>query len=296
MATEKMRQEPCAALYRCYDKFMDTYLKMIAVSAVTLAGCGGSAFSPETVPADDSGAKTDGDDAGAQVATDAVTSDATDAGAKEASSPDVGTDATPEAAPREDASPETGPLPSTCAEAGSSDGSHTLYLGGDFAKPWTAYCHGGLEYLTLPTSATNYSQYTAGGVAVGTNVRTSYTRVRFVVDLGEVDISDRTFATSTGLVQITGGPTVTSMLYGVAASCDYTDSGIAMIDLTGTQFAVATNQFVLGGGQATDSVTYSSNNRVVNISGGGNCGWEGPGTIGGQGTVGGVQLTLQYSP
>src|SRR5271165_1921989 len=115
-----MRQEPCATLYRCYDKFMDTYLKMIAVSAILLAGCGGSAFSPETVPADDSSAKTDGDDAGVQVATDAVTSDATDAGAKEASSPDVGTDATPEAAPREDAAPEAATPTCTCGDAGTS--------------------------------------------------------------------------------------------------------------------------------------------------------------------------------
>jgi hypothetical protein len=273
---------------------MDTHLRMIVILAAVLAGCGGSAFSPETVPADDSGSKTDGADAEVQVTTDAATGDATDAG-----SPDVGEDAAPEATPRADASPEAGPLPSTCAEAGGSDGSYTLYLGGDPTKPWTAYCHNELEYLTLPTSATNYSQFTAGNSpAVGTNVRTSYTRVRFVVDLGEVDISDQTFATSTGMIQIMGyAPTVTSMLYGVAASCDYTDNGIAMVDLTGTSFSVAPGQFTLGGASVMGSAVYSNNNRVVNLSGvGGNCGWEGPGTLGGQGTVGGVQLALQYSP
>jgi hypothetical protein len=257
---------------------------MLAAAAVVLAGCGGASFSMETEPAgDDSGdavAKTDGNDAGT----------ATDAGKE-----DAAPEAAPEAAPLADSAPEADALPTTCA--GISDGPYTLYLGGDPAKPWTAYCHGGLEYLTLPTSSTNYSQFTAGDAAVGTNVRTSYTRVRFVADLEEVDISDQTFATSTGMIQINSIPlTITSMLYGVAASCDFTSNGIAMIDLTGTQFSVVPAQFGLGGGMETGSATYSSSNRVVNISAGGNCGWEGPGTLGGQGTVGGVQLALQYSP
>lgn len=265
------------------------YRMLLPVALIALVGCGGSAFSVDTP--DDAGgdviAKTDGDDAGMRVIT-------TDAGAKEAA---PNTDAAPEAAPLVDAASEASALPATCAEA--SDGPHTLYLEGDPAKPWTAYCHGGLEYLTLPTPTTNYSQFTAGNPpAVGTNVRTSYTRVRFVVDLGEVDISDQTFATSTGMIQITGyAPTVTSMLYGVAASCDYTDNGIAIIDLTGTPFSVTPGQFTLGGASVMGSAVYSNNNRVVNLSGvGGNCGWEGPGTLGGQGTVGGVQLALQYSP
>lgn len=277
----------------------------VAVSAILLAGCGGSAFSPETVQVDDAGAKTDGDRV-AQGATDADAGQVEASPQADASKEDADVmdgaiaDATSEAAPRTDASPEADALPATCTEvAGSSDGSYTLYLKGDPTKPWTAYCHGGLEYLTLPTSSTNYSQFTAGAPpAVGTNVRTSYTRVRFVVDLGEVDISDQTFATSTGMIQIMGyAPTVTSMLYGVAASCDYTDNGIAIIDLTGTPFSVTPGQFALGGASVMGSAVYSNNNRVVNLSGvGGNCGWEGPGTLGGQGTVGGVQLALQYSP
>lgn len=279
----------------------------VAAFALLCTGCGAGY---QNAP-DDGGTRGDGSESDAiaatdgAVAVDVVDSDVVaDTGKSDAADSEAVVDAGPSDAPNDSLSEGSPPqYPATCAVLTATsptsppDGSYTLYLGGDPAKPWTAYCHDGLEYLTLPTSSTNYSQFTAGGVAVGINVRTSYTRVRYVVDLGEVDISDQTFATSTGSIQITGvvAP-VTSMLYGVAASCDGADSGIAMIDLTGTSFSVAPGQFLLGGAQATDSVTYSDDNRVVNIAGGGVCGWEGPGTLGGQGTVGGVQRALQYSP
>lgn len=184
------------------------------------------------------------------------------------------------------------------------DGSYTLYYMGDPAMPWTAYCRdmasAPLEYLTLPSAATNFAQYTAGGqYATGTSVLTSYRRVRFVVDVGMVDISDRTFATSTGELQEEGthSATVTSMPYGVAASCDDTASGSAMIDLTGTAFAVTSGQFMPGGYLGTGAATYSSGNHVVSITGGGYCGWDGPGTLADPvSNSGGAQLVLEYSP
>jgi len=87
------------------------YVKMVAVSAILLAGCGGSAFSLGTELVDDAGeagdvvARVDADDAGTQV----VTTDA-DAGktpmdaAPEADAGQV--EAQAEAAPQADAAPE----------------------------------------------------------------------------------------------------------------------------------------------------------------------------------------------
>ena len=81
-------------------------------------------------------------------------------------------------------------------------------------------------------------------------------------------------------------------------SCDATDSGVANIDLTGTPFAVATGEFLQGGFASSGSSTYSSNKRVVNLTGGGYCGW----TCASQATfnpfndAGDFQLSLVYAP
>lgn len=86
------------------------YVKMIAVSTILLAGCGGSAFSLGTEFVDDAGeagdvvARVDADDAGTQV----VTTDA-DAGKTPDAAPKVDAgqvEAQAEAAPQADAAPE----------------------------------------------------------------------------------------------------------------------------------------------------------------------------------------------
>ncbi len=91
------------------------YVKMVAVSAILLAGCGGSAFSLGTEFVDDAGeagdvvARVDADDAGTQVVT-------TDADAGEAAT----SDAAPEVSMRADAAPDA-PVPAcTCGDAGAS--------------------------------------------------------------------------------------------------------------------------------------------------------------------------------
>jgi hypothetical protein len=183
-----------------------------------------------------------------------------------------------------------GPLPATCADivAASAtpppDGTYTLYVGANAAKPWTAYCRNmsttPLEYLTLPTPANNVSQFTTGGAASGTNVVTTYSRVRLQVDVLAIDGRDETYATTTGSLAQEGNcsvPSVASMAYGSAMSCDSTASGTASIDLTGTPFAVMTGQFDGGGYEPVGSATYSQSNQVVRITGGGDCGWFGPG-------------------
>src|SRR5205823_3902517 len=119
-------------------------------------------------------------------------------------------------------------------------------------------------------------QYTAGGPSWGTNVRTNYTKVRLDPATLKVNISDQTFATSSGSLYHTGGELVTSMPYAVAMDCTYdVPTGLANVDLTGTPLAVS-NTFILGGYLPQGSTSVSTNNQTVNLTGGGYCGWNAP--------------------
>jgi hypothetical protein len=131
----------------------------------------------------------------------------------------------------------------TCADldhgAGVPDGEYTLYFGGSPLSPWTAYCHDGEEYLTLPAqhANTNAGSYTAASGSVVT----TYQRIRIDPTTLFVDISDETFATTTGATS-----DVTSMPFAVAMACDGmdTDAQVA-VDLTGTPFVIE-SKFVTG--------------------------------------------------
>ncbi|MET1071366.1 MAG: GON domain-containing protein [Umezawaea sp.] len=155
----------------------------------------------------------------------------------------------------------------------AGDGNYTLNTGTHLVP---VYCHDMAgtprEYITL--GAANFSQYTAGGAAPGTNVRTTFTRVRLNPATLTVDINDLTFATSTGSLTH-GGTAVTSMPYGVGFSCDSTPSGVGRIDLTGTAFLLA-DTFQVGGFTASGSATTSPDNRSADLAGGGYCGWISP--------------------
>ena len=133
------------------------------------------------------------------------------------------------------------------------------------------------EYLSL--TGTNFAQYTHGGSSPGTDVRTTFTKVRFDPSAMKVDISDRTFAMSTGMLNHSGsGTMVTSMPYSVAMDCAGNNSrtGVAQIDLTGTSFALPNGfQFFKGGNNPGGSVQMQDN-RHATLNGGGNCGWGGP--------------------
>lgn len=137
------------------------------------------------------------------------------------------------------------PFPASCADAGNGavlpDGDVTLYAGGDEARPWTAYCHDNDEYLPVTDPTTNFGEYAAGGQAVGTAVRTEYAKLRIDPQTFTIDISDQTFARTTGSLTV-NGTVVTSMPLGVAAACDgLTTIGGAGIDLTGTPFVISTS-------------------------------------------------------
>jgi len=183
------------------------------------------------------------------------------------------------------------------------DGNYTLYWQGSASMPWTAYCEGmnttdPLEYLPLSATSINFGQFAAGGMyATGTTCTTRYSKIRLVVSSGMIDISDRTFSASTGNVMEGGNhpANVTSMPYAVAASCNNTAGGTAEVDLTGTPFQVATGQFAPGGYLGQGTATYSSNNQVVQLTGGGYCGWDSPGALTDPPSQsGGAQLQLVY--
>jgi hypothetical protein len=136
----------------------------------------------------------------------------------------------------------------TCTDL--PDGSQTLFVAADPAKPWAARCVGGRAYLPLARvgAGANYSQYTAGGYSIGQNVVTRYTAVRLDPVSLFVDVSDQTFSTSSGVLQ-GSGERVSSMPYGVAMDCvsKQTATGKANIDLRDTPFAIRDNVFAAGG-------------------------------------------------
>ncbi|HEX8113051.1 MAG TPA: GON domain-containing protein [Kofleriaceae bacterium] len=203
--------------------------------------------------------------------------------------------------------------PTSCGDikshvSGAADGTYTLYLGGDARKPWQAHCAGMAnnprEYLSL--TGANFAQYTHGGNSPGTDVKTTFTKVRFDPATMKIDSSDRSFATSTGMLDHSGsGTMVTSMPYGVAMDCIGNNSaaGVAQIDLTGTSFTLSSgNMFIKAGNHAGGNVQVSPDNLHATINGGGDCGWAGPMNIPSNPfnntvtSANGTLLQLSYAP
>ncbi len=151
------------------------------------------------------------------------------------------------------------------------------------------------EYLELINTGSiyNYGSYNAGG---GTEVKTSYQKVRLDPATLTVDIGDQTFASSSGLIHH-GAELVTSMPYGVAMDCigRYSQAGTANIDLSGTSLAV-NDTFAVGGYLAAGVATFSQNDQVVNLRGGGYCGWitPSPPMYNPFNAQGGFRLDLKY--
>jgi hypothetical protein len=160
------------------------------------------------------------------------------------------------------------------------DGEYTLYVDQDPLKPWSAWCQNmagtPAEYLMLvQTGTSNYSQYTAGGNSPGTDVRTTYTRLRLDPVTLRVNTADQTFSTTTGSLQHGGDEPVTSMPYAAAMGCS--QWGVGNVDLRGTPFAVASGQFMIGGlSTGGSSHAYGAGNQVVGLSAYGGCGWVAP--------------------
>lgn len=170
------------------------------------------------------------------------------------------------------------------------DGEYPLVAGNTLL---TVFCYDMAgtprEYIDLARTGSdaNFAQYTAGGASPGTNVRTSFTKLRIDPATLTVDIGDLTFATSTGRLQhssATRGPSspfVTAMPYGTAMSCTSSASGLGDINLQGTPFAVD-DTFLTGGFAASGSAAVSPDKKTVALHGGGYCGWINPAPAMGQ--------------
>lgn len=181
------------------------------------------------------------------------------------------------------------PLPGTCADihkqnSKAKDGNYIIY---NDSTLFTVYCYDMAgtprEYISLTQTGANvnYSQYTAGGASPGTNVRTMFTKLRIDPATLTVDIGDLTFATSTGSLDHSGsGTTVTSMPYGAAMSCagPGDTSGAGNINLRGTPFQLGAT-FAVGGFDPGGSAVFGGDNQVVNLTGGGYCGWITPSPV-----------------
>jgi hypothetical protein len=151
-------------------------------------------------------------------------------------------------------------------------------------------------YLLLPFSGngSNFSQYTAGGASPGTSVVTRYSAIQIdpvPIQLYPLtfraNIADETFSSSTGqlchssfAVPCADSDLVTSMPYGVAFDCvaPYSATGIANLDLRGTPFAVV-DTFVTRSFPGPSGSTTFVTPQLVNLTGGGYCGWNAPADI-----------------
>lgn len=165
-------------------------------------------------------------------------------------------------------------LPTTCAaykaqNPGATDGTYPLNVAGHRVD---IYCYQmnspPREYLTLTKTggSFNFSRYAP-------NQTTWYSKVRFHTDTLTVDVADATFATNVG----TDPQNFATIPYATAEDCigSYSQAGTANVDLSGTVFAVAPGQFFTQGWHQAGSISYGSQNKTVNLTGGGYCGMTG---------------------
>jgi hypothetical protein len=187
-------------------------------------------------------------------------------------------------------------LPHRCADikagGATADGEYVIHVEG---HPVSVYCEGmtdaPAEYLTLVNteSGANTSYYGAGPKTAPNGVTTSFARVRFYPSDLTVDGTDTTFSTSQGWKSL--GPShYTTNNFGEAGDCagDRSETGTANIDLRGTPFAVAPDQFSAQGSTPAGTATYSANNQVVDLTGGGHCG--------NMAVEAGTRIKLQWAP
>jgi hypothetical protein len=162
---------------------------------------------------------------------------------------------------------------SSCAHlkaAGQPMGrNYTLFVGGDTRKPFVAWCDtDGDTFLSLPTgSGRNFSQYLK---VDGTSVATTWTKVRLDPVAMTLDMNDIQFSTSTGGIP---GWNKYYAAFGEAGDCvaPTSSTGRANVDLSGLPFAVSAT-WKTAGWYAAGGYTKSSNDQIVNVTGGGYCG------------------------
>ena len=115
----------------------------------------------------------------------------------------------------------------------------------------------------------------SNGLAVGTTVRTEYKRVRIDPETLTVDISDQTYALSSGKATL-NGVEVTSMPLGVAMACDGdTTWATSMMSLRDTPFVITTKYVTAGTAAAGNSDPWSDEQTVEGWAHGA-CGYLAP--------------------
>lgn len=199
-------------------------------------------------------------------------------------------------------------IPTSCADFKEADpnlfdGLYTLFYEGDLDQPWEVDCVDmpGVprEYIPLVNTGGDYNfgQYTvSAGQGGDTSVRTNYMGLRVDPETLQVDIDDRTFASSSGMLFHNMIP-VSEMFLGIAMGCQQVNlaNGVANIDLTGTPFFVD-HEFLQCGWMPAGMAEFSNDGQVVEITGGGHCGWSTPAPCGVnlETNTTGIQLQLGY--
>jgi hypothetical protein len=159
----------------------------------------------------------------------------------------------------------------------------------------------GSKYISLVNI--NYSSYKyptrrPWNSATNSDLRTTWTKIRFDPSTMLVNTADYTYSSSTGKVSHHAAPNDTRVAFATAFGCEasYNADGEAVIDLRGTNFAVD-DTFNKGGYNGAGTWTFTDNNQKVVVRGGGYCGWAGPSTAvaGGESGVtnGGWHLKLK---
>ena len=183
--------------------------------------------------------------------------------------------------------------PQSCAELaardpGTADGDHLLYIGGDKTKKWKAYCvdmdtAAAKTYLTLPPRM-SWSEFQAGGRAVGVSVRTYFDKVRIDPIALTIDANDLTFAVSTGsVVHPISGDHIEAMPFGTSMTCGG-GYATASVNVSGTPFYLVDNFAVSGDAGATGHAELWESRQTEEMWTDGDCGVIGP--------QGAVQLTF----
>jgi hypothetical protein len=174
----------------------------------------------------------------------------------------------------------------------ATDGDYTLYLDNDPARAFQGHCVGMGSVPRTYLSLVHTDNADGATQAVGENFahttqapeRTAwYSKVRLNPILPAINVDDRTYTT---LLAPAGGET---MAYAHAGGCTgfMVDDGRANVDLRGTPFAVATDEYwVSGGWQPYGTTNFPpdpdpgssphDDRKVVHITGGGYPGAHGP--------------------
>jgi len=154
----------------------------------------------------------------------------------------------------------------------------------EFCNNIQLFRYHGRFYIDLLHPKSNYSSYIiparGGWTPRDRDVLTRFYRLRFDPRTFLVHTGDWTFATTQGYSGHHKGCEL-AVPYACCFDCESANSmgATAEIDLTGTQFAVETSPegtFHHSGWCSNGSWTFSNDNQVVKLKGGGYCGWTCP--------------------